>query len=97
MSVLQHSCPKVEALSSSSALTVVFVPFSRSELWRDTSTGILPPETIRMLVFNTIHSVLLRITREDSKKVADYEAKRTEQEILDEKLANKLVSLPLLK
>ena len=60
MSILQQSCPKVQDLRLSSALTVVSVPFSGSVLWCDSSTGILRPlvpETMRRLVFNTIHSV----------------------------------------
>ena len=60
MSTLQQSCPKVQALLSSSALTIVSVPLSGSVLWCDSSTGILRPlvpETMRRLVFNTIHSV----------------------------------------
>ena len=60
MSTLQQSCPKVQALLSSSALTIVSVPVSGSVLWCDSSTGILRPlvpETMRRLVFNTIHSV----------------------------------------
>ena len=60
MSILQQSCPKVQDLRLSSTLTVVSVPLSGSVLWCDSSTGILRPlvpETMRKLVFNTIHSV----------------------------------------
>ena len=60
MSALQQSCPKVQALQCSSALTVVSVLFSGSKLCCDLSTGVPPPlffKTMRRLVFNTIPSV----------------------------------------
>ena len=47
-------------LQQSSTLTIVSVPFPRSVLWCDSSTGILRPlipETMRRLVFKTNHSV----------------------------------------
>ena len=56
MSSLQQSCPKVQALCPD----VVSVPFSRSELWCDSSTGVLRPfvpEIMRRLGFKTINSV----------------------------------------
>ena len=57
--VLQYSCPKVQSLCCSSALTVVSVPFSGSKLWCDTSTGILTTldNTSRWLEAVTVKSI----------------------------------------
>ena len=59
MSLLQQSCPKIEFLGRSSALSVISVPYSGSNLLCDMSTGILRPlvlEKMRRTVFDLIHN-----------------------------------------
>ena len=60
MLLLQQSCFKVQNLRQSSALKVVSVPVSSSELLCDVSTGVirlLVPEPMRRAVFESNHKV----------------------------------------
>ena len=60
MSLLQQSCPKVQNLHQPSALKVVSVPVSGSQLLCDVSTGVLcllVSEPMRKAVFESIHKV----------------------------------------
>ena len=60
MSIQQQTCPKIEVLKHSSALSVILVPYSDSNLLCDTSSGILGPlvpEKIRRSVFMSIHNI----------------------------------------
>ena len=59
-SVGSFFCPKIEVLKHSSALSVISVPYSDSNLLCDTSTGILcslVPEKMRRSVFMSIHNI----------------------------------------